>query len=334
MSVRIVLLLGAITATTSAGAKEGCERLTAPGKFEVVTVKESKSGRLLNAGIRAKGFVDLKSPVVHGIDVSKYQDHANFPRAYECGARFAYIRLSAGEDLDNELQYRVHWANARVAQLVPGPYHTLSIIPDLIQAMRKGGSTGIDSFIASNAGRAEAAARKQAENFLLRLDELKRLDPTSGQREVSGRLPIALALSADPLPDGNASSKSAFAPLYQRMACAWIGVIRGGGAGTEPILLFTTAEIYKSYHLDQSQCELPRLPVWISHRPATGDRFDANPSDPAAVNALCRRPSGEGKCIFEQYTSFGGFAAFASNSPLDLNRFLGSPEKFQEWVLK
>jgi hypothetical protein len=82
-----------------------------------------------NVGIVPGGFVAPEGvgPVVHGIDVSKWQDTVNFMRAYECGARFAYIRLSTGTDPDKELAYRDFWANARSYGLLVGGYHNLAV---------------------------------------------------------------------------------------------------------------------------------------------------------------------------------------------------------------
>jgi GH25 family lysozyme M1 (1,4-beta-N-acetylmuramidase) len=77
-----------------------------------------------------KGFVALSdgTPVVHGIDVSKWQGSVDFIKIASCGGRFAYIRLSAGQNPDNELEYRALWNNARYANLHVGPYHNLTFI--------------------------------------------------------------------------------------------------------------------------------------------------------------------------------------------------------------
>src|SRR5262245_58680410 len=42
-------------------------------------------------------------PVVHGVDVSKYQDLVDFEAVKSCGGSFAFIRLSAGVNVGNEL---------------------------------------------------------------------------------------------------------------------------------------------------------------------------------------------------------------------------------------
>jgi|CXWL01.1.fsa_nt_gi hypothetical protein len=72
---------------------------TAPHAFEVAR----------GGGIVAPGFVGLAgAAVIHGIDVSVVENDTNFSRARECGAQFAYVRLSEGTR-DTEPLYRTHW---------------------------------------------------------------------------------------------------------------------------------------------------------------------------------------------------------------------------------
>lgn len=113
-----------------------CKEVTAPAAFQIVWSKDAKDAG--NDGVKPLGFVDLRSagPVVHGIDISSYQDEADFTSVKTCGAAFAYVRLSASTYKDNELKYRTHWANVRAAGLVPGPYHNLSVLPREVSNIR------------------------------------------------------------------------------------------------------------------------------------------------------------------------------------------------------
>src|SRR5512138_1663344 len=60
-------------------------------------------------------------PVVHGMDVSKYETSIDWPSAKDAGIAFAFIRVSDG------LQYRdpkfaTYWEGARAAGVMRGAY--------------------------------------------------------------------------------------------------------------------------------------------------------------------------------------------------------------------
>jgi len=59
---------------------------------------------------------------VHGIDVSRWQDAVDWPRARAAGVSFAFIKATEGvEDLDP--MFKAHWDGARRAGLPRGAYH-------------------------------------------------------------------------------------------------------------------------------------------------------------------------------------------------------------------
>ena len=134
----LFLLSGASYAALAQDApnKIVCKDVTAPAAFEVVKSHDAKDAG--NDGIKPLGFVNLGSAVavVHGIDVSSYQDEADFTSVKTCGAAFVYVRLTASVNKDNELKYRTHWANVRAAGLVPGPFTIVSVLPREVANIR------------------------------------------------------------------------------------------------------------------------------------------------------------------------------------------------------
>ncbi|WP_081087741.1 glycoside hydrolase family 25 protein [Burkholderia stagnalis] len=341
MRIRSFIIASLIPRAVMAGPSP-CEIVQAPAKFPIAATHSQHSWRPVNSGIKPSGFVGLGSstPVVHGIDVSKYQDSADFGRAFKCGARFAYVRLSGGINLDNELMYRVHWANARASGLMVGPYHNLSptLAADInskenvLATATSGSETGL-----ALESVARANAEMQAENFLSRLHEVLSLDPRPDR--ISGRsqpsfLPIVLDLSADPVPNVTLAKKQSYGHIYGLMACTWIDRVARSGYPRSKVVLFVSAHIYKEYSLANAPCDLSSLPIWIYHRPLDGSGL-GNAKNFAEVNdlrALCSTKNGTNRCLFDQYTSYGGFAAFAVSAPLDLDRFHGTETALKSWL--
>jgi hypothetical protein len=311
-----------------------CNRQTAPGKFELTTEGRASSGFATDVGIKPTGFVDLKSgaATVHGIDVSKYQDEANFSLAYKCGARFAYIRLSGGENEQNDHMYRLHWPNARAAQLLTGPYHNLSVIPAGARRWYSAKSDERPAILRGLKSIASASGRTQAQMFLGHLDEMLSFEVQGQNGARPTYLPIAIDLSTDPLPAANDAERQQFGVIFGTVACSFVQTVRSNQKTAHAkIILFARPHIYAAYGLNRSECGLEELPVWISYHSRDGDRYDAPGAsgDKAAVDYLCRPRSADDRCIIQQYTSFGGFAVFKPGSPLDLDRFYGNEDQLR-----
>lgn len=72
-------------------------------------------------------------PFVKGIDVSVYDPVVNWAKIRSQGFRFAMIRASFGVDNNQtvaDTMFQSHWAGARVAGLLRGPYHYLKASQD------------------------------------------------------------------------------------------------------------------------------------------------------------------------------------------------------------
>ncbi|UVF18829.1 glycoside hydrolase [Microvirga terrae] len=317
-----------------------CRTVTAPASFEIAS-----SGRRGttpgNEGIKPNGFVELASdgPVVHGIDVSKYQEEADFASVRTCGGRFAYVRMSGGSNAENELLYRTHWANVRASGLIPGPYHNLTIIPQTISHVQDRSMEAIRAETDRLSSEARASASQQAELFLSRLREVLALDP-GGSSEY---LPIALDLSARPGAPGDAQRRRLFGPVYSSAICEFMNVVGKSPYASRPIILFAELEDLDIYGLDEStrRCAPTTPLIWVRHRPMDGRSFmSSKPRDlvericlqeEPAGSPLLQARTGAGRCVMEQYTSFGGFAIFKPGAPLDLNRFFGTEDDFRRF---
>jgi hypothetical protein len=154
---------------------------------------------------------------------------------------------------------------------------------------------------------------------------------------------MALDLSTDPFPGGSADQKLAFAPLYQEMICTFIHGIKSSRHATEPILIYADPALWSSYKLGEVPCNLDHVYLWVRYRSTDGLTFE-NHMSAQEMSSLClhaeplaNAPSSPAetapppsRCIFEQYTSYGGFAVFGVGTALDLDRFVGSEEDFEK----
>lgn len=306
-----------------------CAVVAAPQPFPVKGEMAETATTPGNRGIVPDGFVSLPGGVstIHGIDVSKWQPSADFVQAIQCGARFAYIRMSAGQSADAELEYRSHWANARSVNLLVGPYHNLTLIDSPTPF-----TTLTDAKKARTIKANETAARAQARLFIARLRETLQLDPDPSPQAADHHLgqpylPIALDVSARPQNKGTAQDRAAFGRAYAAAICAWIDEVHQNNTfAGQTILLFTLPYVYKDYALARSDCGIDRLPVWLSYRPLDGDapEQESNAQTRAAIAGLCGTGTPGNRCLLQQYTSWGGFALYNKTEGLDLDRFIGT----------
>lgn len=325
----LALLVGLSLAAGSSAYGQACPLITAPQKFPIKGSQAETMATPGNRGIVPSGFVGLPDgvAVMHGIDVSKWQASADFVRAVACGAKFAYIRMSAGSLADAELEYRSHWANARSVGLLVGPYHNLTLVEEQ-GAYARLPAARQSQLLELNV----ASARAQARLFAARLNETLLLDPQPAAQAATAYLgqpylPIALDVSARPQNKQSPVDRSAFGIIYAAAVCAWIDEIHRNKQFTgQTILLFTLPYVYKDYGLAASDCGIGQLPVWLSYRPLDGDapEREGNPQTLLAIAELCRNGPAGNRCVIQQYTSWGGFALYQKDEGLDLDRFIGT----------
>ncbi|WP_077381860.1 GH25 family lysozyme [Mesorhizobium prunaredense] len=308
-----------------------CAEIVAPASFEMASA-EIRGLNPNNDGIKPSGFVkpSIDRPVIHGIDISKYQDEADFRSVKDCGGSFAYVRLSGGTNPDNELLYRTHWANTRASDMIPGPYHNFSVIPHLLKNVATAPSGKRSELIKALTPEAMGSAKKQAALFSTRLAEVLSLDPSNNK----AYLPIAIDLSVRPLADDE-SSRQEIGTLYGAMVCEFIGKVSKGEFGKSPIVLFSDPDTFEYYRLIEKadSCSQQDVLIWIRHRTFDGSAFYDHDAD-GFFKDICKigeegKDNQAGRCLIEQYTSFGGFALFKNGSPLDLDRIFASEQEFQ-----
>lgn len=322
------------TSTIAPGWAGSCDIQMASLKipFRDLTKDSTRPG---NVGIVPTGFVkpDKLGPVVNGIDVSKWQDDVDFLRARNCGAGFAYIRLSTGTNPDQELKYRDFWSNARsyLGNFVGG-YHTLTLAdtPKNYSALSSEDRAALST-------KNVTSANTQAKLFKWRLREVLSYEESQPNSRYLGGpfLPIVLSATQRPQSKNRDIDQTGFGVTYGEAICAWIEEIHNeADFATQPVILFTTAYIYRDYGLERASCSLRTLPVWISQHNRDGGRPLSYTGDETkrAIMDLCKLsptddPAAVGRCIFQQYTSFGGFAAFQTKAELDLDRFYGNEQE-------
>lgn len=309
-----------------------CKTIQASTDLEYVEKIDSKTGKPTNFGVRTSGFVEDNNdePVVHGIDVSKYQDETDFNRAYQCGAKFSYIRISGGTDVNNEHIFRTHWANARASGMLVGPYHNLSVLPKAIKRLLKMPTDKWANEIASLTPKAISSAKYQANLFIDNLTEVINLDVRPdpiAKTTFPSILPIALDISFDPFPNGSREYKKIYSPIYSAMVCTWIQTIEIKVPKSK-VILFISPEIYDDY-LNQNSCKLNERLKWLKDHTKSGGK--QNYKTDSKTKEFCIVNNNE-TCIFQQYTSFGGFAIYDEKASLDLNRFYGSYDSLKSYL--
>lgn len=313
-------------------APADCPLQTAPGRFPVRDRNAADPG---GAGIAPAGFVAPRDiPVLHGVDVSKWQRSADFNRVKACGGSFAYVRLTAGRRPDLEIEYRSHWSAARAAGLILGPYHALTLIEP-----QGAWSQLSDAQKQDLLRRNLAAADEQATLFLERLKEVLLLEIRSGLATAPNAMgapymPIMLALSSRPQAQFTAADRTGFGEVYRQVACRWYEqvnadpAVRGQAMG-----FYTTAFIYREFELAKAGCDLASRPAWIGHHMINGDseRRETDAGAVAAIRAMCEAPGGN-RCILQQYTAYGTFASYSDTEGLDLDRFYGDTAAMQRML--
>ncbi|WP_250454451.1 glycoside hydrolase family 25 protein [Caballeronia sp. ATUFL_M2_KS44] len=340
-SVRCIGWLAASTllALMQTARAQPCTHDTAPGTFPYHASWNPQTSRPTNAGIITQGFVDVRDePVVHGIDVSKWQDQADFTHLRECLGKtedassqggmhepFVYVRISAGEDPDNETFARTHWYNARNQNLFVGPYHAF-VFRDASSAYSALPAAQQGALLAANL----ASARAQASVFVQHFGQLLGADPSLDVTDSNyGKpyLPIVLTLMERPQSRFDVEDRRAIGKVYGQAACEWIKTVDAHKSfAHQRVMVFTSASLFHDYGLADAPCDLGKDGVWMSAHTLDGSRF-GDLSDPRVrerAASLCRTFDKDSRCVFQQYTSYGGFALFETSKPLDLDRFYGS----------
>jgi len=306
-----------------------CDRPTASASLHFLSAKSSGTGPAGDSGVQPSGFVGPKSgeAVVQGVDISKLQDETDLETAFSCGAAFAYVQLSSGTDATDH-SYRLYWPNARAAGLLTGPMHGLSVEPAAAKAWYAADASGRPALFQGLADAAISAGKAQASLFLSRLDEVlsSEITPNATSSGVQ-YLPIALDLTADPLPGAPAADKAQFGQIYAAVACGFVAQIRANPKTSQAqLILFAEPGVYAAYRLGQNSCGLEKMTVWISYHTPDGDRYDAPSAaaDTASISALCRPGGVADRCRLQQYSSAASFAVFQPGAHLHLDRFYGS----------
>jgi hypothetical protein len=190
----------------------------------------------------------------------------------------------------------------------------------------------------------EANAVAQAKLFTWRLREVLSYEAIQPERGLQNLglpyLPIAVDATLRPQLKYSRQDQMAFGIVYGATICAWIRETRRDpDFASQPIMLFTTAHIYRDYGLSRTSCNLDSLPIWISQHNRDGglpQSFAASETK-VAIAELCKikessSPSDVGRCRMHQYTSFGGFAAFQKSGELDLDRFYGDEQELRQML--
>jgi hypothetical protein len=320
--LRMAIGLAALTGVCQAYAQDflpppTCKTVVAPvsGYFEA---------KAKNQGVATPGFVYPASRgadgVVQGVDISKWQHDAYLQDIKQCGAKFAYIRISAGMLGFNETYYPSLWAQARESSLMVGAYHYLSPVPVSLKYVEdlstvKGPATyNIQEFV--------EAGHQQALLFATRYEQLRKYDLE--------RTPHAQFLSpmVSVIDDTLLPGKIAVKPeWYQATLCTFLADVEGRPwMKGRHVIIFTNPGLFERLQLATAPClRGVKRTYWVQFpTPGAGDLPDTPP-----IEALCHPPDQTRSCVLHQYTNRGGLPMGSLTEGLDLSRFLGTEDEFK-----
>jgi GH25 family lysozyme M1 (1,4-beta-N-acetylmuramidase) len=330
--MRGYLLLACLLVVNPAKAQvpaESCEPTVASDGLTFRTDPRTSA----NFGVEVARFVvPTGAPaVVHGVDVSKYQDAVDFEMLKTCGGDFAYVRLSAGVNPDSELRYRDLWKNARSVGFFVGGYHNLNLIEPKT-SFKNLPADEQTKLVDDNVGRAKA----QAQTFLTRLSEMRDLEVKGADDQGANvMLPPVLDLSWRPQARFGSAAMEAYGVGYREAVCAWIDSVRASRQfSIDHVVLFVTPQAYADMKLDELGCLKSDDGFWVSVHTRTGDGLtQADDKTAAILNRMCGS-DGQNRCWFQQYTSFGKFALFGADVSMDLDRFFGSKDDLRKILIR
>jgi hypothetical protein len=295
--------------------------------FDRKALKQDSSGVILDRPLQ----VDDR-PTVHGIEVSKFRETVDLRRAYECGARFVYIRLSAGQPWTEDL-WRILWDRASALNMATlstlgigarpmlvGGYHTLSF----------GGSVPIGRMLKASPSLIQALVSEQAEEFVKRYSDGVR-SFQAGER--SPQLPFALRLDLNRVA---ARQTPSLRQTYKDSICQWIAqVSHRTGIGLSGFMLAVTPGEYQDYELDDLTCDPSRrVKIWLIYFSNYGDTPSA--ARPELANRIARMCEGVGhtdRCVLHEYTENGRLSFEGHPNGVGLLRFIGTQVEFTERLI-
>jgi hypothetical protein len=214
-----------------------------------------------------------------------------------------------------------------------GGYHSLNIIETLADTKSPAPAGSLPPQQLGSLEQANLSdATKQAQLYIDRLTEVLRLDPSNSPEHKPGALgmpylPAVISAIARPQARFSDKDRRVIGQIYSKAICKWIEVFQSSSEFRgQPVILFTSPSVYSEYNMKEAPCGLSKNLVWVSYHsldgdaPSVKDQSDSNRD----VRALCERQDGSNRCLFQQYTSYGGFAVFQKDVGLDLDRFLGT----------
>lgn len=253
---------------------------------------------------------------VHGVDVSRNAETADFAQVQECGGSFIYVRLSYGIEAWTEDRWRPLWLRAaqevsRRPTLVRGGYHVLSFSAPTKRVVLQRSREWV--------GIAQAEARAQAQLFVSRLEDVLK---SSGD---SRMLPVALLIDGADMPDIGAARE-----LYRYGACAWFGEVqsRFHSQMTSVVLGAQTALLQELKVADLSCPGVAPIKLWLVQY--TGDG-----GEPSESSWSFYRECAETRhCLFHKYTSRGQLTLAGDREFVGLDRFLGDRVQFESVLIE
>jgi hypothetical protein len=268
------------------------------------------------AGVETDRFIDVPTrKVVHGVDVSRNADTANFTRIHTCGGSFVYVRMSYGSEPWIEDRWRPLWlraslegksAGAAAGPFVRGGYHVLVFSKEI-----EGGRASPEW---ESAVRAET--QRQAGDYVKRMKDVLQ---TGGDRAM---LPVALAIFRSAT-----VSKAAAGRLYRLGVCVWFEEVQNrlSAYRMKHVVLRAEASLFEELQLSDLTCDkVAPIKLWLAEY--TTDGGEPADSKGAEFYQACVK---SGRCLFHKYTARGRLTVAEGKEFVGLDRFLGDRAQFE-----
>ena len=267
-------------------------------------------------GIAVSRFIAPEGALVaHGLDVSKFDERIDFLRAFECGARFAYIRLSSGPYPWTEDGWRPLWSRASTLNdpnvrshrpgrrpFALGGYHVLSIDP--IAVRRQGNVEPGD------------AIDQQIDLFVNRLS-----DAMKSLQRGAPLLPPALKLQVN---GAQIRGSDTLRTQYRVSICRWFANVSAHlGMPRQALVLAVTPSAFEDLDLFNLECDADHsIPIWLMWFSKDGGYLEsARPTLKSKIERLCRADDGRDRCVLHTYTENGNFGLPGGNVYVGLMRY-------------
>jgi hypothetical protein len=278
-------------------------RKIAPGQF----LNSPTSWNKTDSGPILDGFLDLNIdgapvPIVHGVDLSKYNNLILYSVAKACGGDFAIVQMDTG--------FSAHLEQLRKVSLKVIPYGYLSVVDASGHDYKKYPAQFADLDQAAMDAlktKARAIGEAKADDFIFQYekqvpDEIRAVDIAGLQ----GRFVVVDVEEVFAPGSYPETQRANYGRFYGSLLAGWVARVQQKLPDVI-IIFYTFPDVYASYlqYADPAEnAVIHGMPIWLASTGADGGDFDLTCKNVRCKNLqrLCLSTSGGNRCIIHQYS--------------------------------